>query len=225
MITTTFPLSEEIFFKLDEIDQSNYVVDVSKIDFGEDEDNIESAIIYARNLQITMPFDFSKVSYEMKSKWLLKYLTFGTLSVEIKDLSETWLTILAGENIDLNCILNENEIKQFTDENRVLIDDILSFLVSLDEIILILLNNSDNEEIEYKTDLEVIKEQPEYFECLFNIIKKYPVQIEGIRMYYLSKYEHRVYDCVIRNISNRNDIYEAVINLPYAKILGQIFGL
>lgn len=225
MITTTFPLSEEIFFKLDEIDQSNYVVDVSKIDFGEDEDNIESAIIYARNLQITMPFDFSKVSYEMKSKWLLKYLTFGTLFVEIKDLSETWLTILAGENIDLNCILDENEIKQFTDENEALIDDILSFLVSLDEIISILLNNSDNEEIEYKTDLEVIKEQPEYFECLFNIIKNYPIQIEGIRMYYSSKYEHKIYDCVIRNISSRNDTYEAVVNLPYAKILGQIFGL
>ena len=59
MKSVTFPLSEEVFMILDTEDQSQYSVDVSKIDFGEDEDNIESSFIYMRNLQITMSLDFS----------------------------------------------------------------------------------------------------------------------------------------------------------------------
>ena len=226
MKSVTFPLSEEVFMILDTEDQSQYSVDVSKIDFGEDEDNIESSFVYMRNLQITMPLDFSNISYEEKSKWLLKYLTLGSFFINISILSETWLTILANDDMNIQCFFSDNEILKFRDENKELIDDIITFLVSLDDIIFLLLENKGNETLEYTVseNIETIKEKPSYFESITILLSKYPNYIDAIRLYYTESYIHKFYQSVIDSITTSNDLYQGILSLPSAKLIGSIYS-
>ena len=212
----TFPLSEEIFSKLDEINQEDYIVDVSQIDFGED-DNIESTLIYMRNLQLHMPLDFSNIDYDTKLKWLNTYLT-SNYDVTIKELDETLLTILAGENIGLKCIFTDDEIKD------IHYDDIIEFLVSIYEIACILLNKANGNILEYKTDLEIIKEKPKFFDCLIHIIDNYPAVIEVLIGNNISKYKHKVYHYALEHITKHDEFRTAIMKIPTIFLLGWIYG-
>lgn len=211
----TFPLSEEVFSNLDNINQDDYLVDVSKIDFGDDEDNIESSIIYMRNLQLHMPLDFSNIDYETKLKWLDTYLHFD-MQVPIKELDETLLTILAQDDIHLKCIFTIDEIK------NIHYDDIATFITSIFEISCILLNKADGNILEYTTDLEIVREKPYFFDTLIHIIKDYPKIIDALISFYMLKVNHKVYHYALEHISKHNEFYEAIMNIPTIKLLGWI---
>ena len=212
----TFPLSEEIFSKLDEINQEDYTVDVSQIDFGED-DNIESTLIYMRNLQLHMPLDFSNIDYNTKLKWLNTYLT-SNYDVTIKELDETLLTILAGENIGLKCIFTDDEIKD------IYYDDIITFIISIYDIAIILLKRADKDLLDYKVDCEVIKEKPKFFDCLIHIIDNYPEVIEALIGKNISKYEHKVYHYALEHITKHDEFRTAIMKIPTIFLLGWIYG-
>lgn len=228
MISTTFPLSEDIFMKLDEIDQSDYSVDVSKISFEDDiDENIESTFIYIRNLQLTMCLDFSNVDYETKEKWLLKYLTFNLITNPIKDLDETILTILANDYIGFDCILTQEEIKRFRENNNELVDEIINFYVSLDTIADILIKNQGNEQIEYKIEELNIEAatvgKPEFYECAIHLINDYPNHVDGIRLFYNREVKQRFYKYVIDDIQGSFDTYSAILKLPSIRFFEIIF--
>ena len=223
--TITFPLSEEIFMILDDIDHSKYLVDVSKIDFGEDEDNIESSFIYMRNLQLNMPLDFSKVSYDDKAKWILQYLNLGNYCINIPTLSETILTILADDDLQLQCIFSADEIKKFRNEYKNIVDELLTFIVSLDEIIFLLVVNKENEHLDYNpNDFNIIDTIPEYFNTIIKIINLYPQYIDGIKLFYTEKYNHFLYKHALDFVTSNNELYSSILQLPSTKLLGFVYS-
>lgn len=229
MFTVTFPLSEEVFMKLDNIDQSEYNVDVSKIEFDDDQDeNIESAFIYIRNLQLSMNLDFSNTDYNTKERWILKYLIFNMNINPIKILDGTILTILANEYVGFNCILTPDEVKQFRDNNKELVDSIINFLASLNVISVILLSNKENETIVYDAKelgiANIIENKPKFYECVVKLIDNYPNHVDGIRMFYEKDEDMNLYKYVIDDIQNKFDTYSAILKLPSIRFMEILFA-
>lgn len=218
----TLPLSEEIFYQLDTLNQAEYCIKVNDIDFG-DEDKIESAIIYMRNLQLNMKLDFSNVSYEEKCNWILKYLDFSFYDSCIPVIEESILTILANEYIELECIFSPDEVQRFIDEHSSIVDELIRFLVSLNSIAYLLMICHDKDTLSYDQeefkDVEVITEKPAYLNTISNIIKRYPLQCDGIRLYYNSTVKPVLYEYLVDSINKNFDFYSILLELPSIKFL------
>lgn len=218
----TLPLSEEIFYQLDTLNQAEYCIAVSDIDFG-DEDKIESTIIYMRNLQLNIKLDFSNVSYEEKCDWILKYLDFSFHDSCIPVLEESILTILANEDIELNCIFSPEEVQRFIDEHSDIVNELIRFLVSLNSISYLLMICHDKDTLSYDQDelkdMEIIKEKPVYLNTINNIIKRYPLHCDGIRLYYNSTVKPVLYECLVDSINKNFDFYSILLELPSIKFL------
>lgn len=215
------PLETDVFENVDNISEK-YILDPKEIHFDDVEDQIETALIYIRNLQLNVDIDFSKSDYEMKKNWLIKYLTCDILLDDgIQQLDQSILTIFANEDIDLNCILSKEEVKLFRNENKELIEDCLQFLSSISSIIEILEKNKDNEEIDYSFyDGKIITRKPKFYETLKHLIDYNPDICDALRLYFMNKYDKILYEYTIKNISKQFAFYKAILQLPTIKFLG-----
>lgn len=217
------PLDEKYF---EEVDQffDNHVIDPNQLNFEEVDDQILSGIIYIRNLQINPHFDFEKCSYEIKEKWLLTYLKADImLDIGLIQLDASILSILANERVLPECILSNDEIKKFKDRNSEFIDEIITFLVSLNVITVILEKNKSNELIKYDFYKgKIIKEKPLFYETIKHLIFTYPTICDAIRLYFTETYESVLYEYVIKNISKEFGFYKAILLLPSVKFFALI---
>jgi len=134
MLNSGLPYSDEILNKpMDE----HLIVDMSDIKF----DGIlmsqyaNISIIYLRNTDLkNIKLDFTKSDYDFKCDMLKQYL-IGDIEYQIVELDDTWLKILGmyyNTSYNTNdCILTDDEMKKFIEDNEKLIIDVLTFCFSL----------------------------------------------------------------------------------------------
>lgn len=199
-------------------------IDPNRLNFEGVDDQILASIIYTRNLQIPFEFDFTKCDYETKEKWILTYLTADLmLDPGIIQLDESVLSILSNKKVLSKCILSDEEIEVFKNHNPNIIEEIIIFLISLNEITMILEKNKDNESIDYNFYKgKLIKEKPYFYETIKHILFGYPIECDAIRLYFTEKYNHVLYEYIIKNISKESGFYNVILSLPSVKFFALI---
>jgi len=220
---TGLPLNEEY---IEDTDYSSnmYVINPNDIKFEDVDNQILSAIIYIRNLELNCSFDFENCDYETKELWLLTYLKANLmLDKGIDQFNQCILNLVSNEIIFRESILSQDEIKIFRNRNQELIKDIIQFLISLDEVTFLLEKNKDNKLIEYDSYKgKIVKEKPVFYETIKHILIKYPIECDAIRLYYTNDYEHVLYEYIIKNISKEFGFYKAMLSLPSVRIFGLV---
>lgn len=219
----SLPLDPQLFESLDDSNEQ-FSLDPNDIKFDNTENQIATALIYIRNLQLNVQLDFSKCDYETKEKWLLEYLNADLLLDKgLTQLDNTILTIIANEDIELKTILSVEEIKLFAENNRQQIEDCIKFLLSINTIVTILQKNKDSEEIDYSFYKgKIIPKKPAFYETLKHLIETYPTVCDAIRLFYNGKYEEVLYEYTIKNISKQFTFYKAILQLPLVKFMEMI---
>lgn len=132
-IKTGLPYKEE---DLSFIQNNGAIVEMNSINFPsiDVENQIETSLIYLRNTGFQVNYDFSKCSFERKSKFLIQYFTLQ-YELNIPELISTWLCILNYINnskiTTKISILSQNEIIKFIKLNQGLILNIFQVILSL----------------------------------------------------------------------------------------------
>ena len=131
-IRTILPYNMDI---MDEIRTNGAIVDMSQLRFPnvDDEMMIKVVFIFLRNTDYPVDYDFSNCSFEMKTKYLMTYLT-DAVDYKMDILVQSWMAILCyslGIVLEDKGILNQNEIKQFIEENLDFIGELIHFFTSL----------------------------------------------------------------------------------------------
>lgn len=134
MLTLPFDIME-----LQDLKESNekIYVDMSITNFPKELNNVNTTFVYLRNIGFTnLCLDFSKCSYKTKSEYLIEYIK-TKFEVKQNEFSGTLLKILVTMYGDIeledeiNSFMNEEEIHEFIEENRTVLETILNFLISL----------------------------------------------------------------------------------------------
>ena len=95
----SLPVPEKILdldINTDIAELSNYVVDISSIKYDDpdlESNKVECSLIYFRNLDLPLACDFSKLTFEEKEEWLLKYINSDLFDLNIRELIETILNL------------------------------------------------------------------------------------------------------------------------------------
>lgn len=123
------------FNSMDLIRNEGAIVDMNSIDFPNvfDENQINVAFIFLRNTDYPVTYDFSQCSYDIKSKYLINYLT-SSVEYNIDILVDTWLAILCssiGILLENTGILTTEELNKFVQENLDLIGQLLHLIISM----------------------------------------------------------------------------------------------
>lgn len=127
------------FDKMNEIQEFGALVDMSNLSFPctKDNDDVRIAYIYLRNTDFSkIKLDFSKCSFDYKSRFILFYL-FGDIEYNIREMNETWMQILImfnneySELIENDVIMSKDEICEFIKNNKEKIQLLNSFIFSL----------------------------------------------------------------------------------------------
>ena len=120
---------------MDEIRLNGAIVDMNDIHFPNIEEDMMTKVsfIFLRNTDYPVIYDFSKCSYEKKSKYLISYLT-DAVYYQFDELVQTWLAILCfslGIVLENKGIFNEEELKCFVEEHLDFVGELLHLLISL----------------------------------------------------------------------------------------------
>lgn len=109
-------------------------VDMSDLKFkGDKTKQKRSAFLFMRNTNLDANLDFSKCSYEDKEEFLLMFM-HGDIEVSCKILASTWMEILThdcSDEVILPCILTEEEIHRFIENNSDSISEVMKLSYSL----------------------------------------------------------------------------------------------
>lgn len=121
--------------EMDEIKNNGAIVDMSDINFpGIPTEKIQrTTFIFFRNTGFDVKLDFSKCSYKDKEAFLLAYLN-ENIDVKQSEFATSYTKILnyaAGNNINTDCILTDQEIVEFIKSNSELVTTLLQFSISL----------------------------------------------------------------------------------------------
>ena len=119
------------------IQQNSAFVDMSSINFPniKKEKQIETALIYLRNTNFNVQYDFSKCSFQQKKNFLIQYFTNNYI-LNIPQLNNTWMYILLYVNgykneYNYECILNKEQLNSFLQIYQQLIITIIQVIISL----------------------------------------------------------------------------------------------
>lgn len=231
MKIVTLPLPSEILYA----DNTNecellkdYQIDISSINYDDPEMNkekVDYSLIYLRNIDLPIPCDFSKLSYEEKEEWILKYINADLFDLFVRELAETILNVLSDQPINgIQSILSEEEILKFQQDHKELIDNIRQFIVSLEVLLkYALLKTVNNEEPEI-SDYPTIEEKPLFFETVHQLIKYYPIIIDAIHLHFIENYPLMKYNYVLCNIEKSSVFYLDFLNLPSVKFMGLLLN-
>lgn len=118
---------------MNDIRDNGAIVNMNDLHFPNVDNQINVAMIFLRNTDFNVELDFSQCSYEMKSQYLLSYLT-DAVEYKVDSLIQSWLaSVCASLGIVLKDkgIFNEDELLKFTKDNIELVGQLLQFLISL----------------------------------------------------------------------------------------------
>lgn len=132
MIKTGLPYNMS---EMEEIKNNGAIVDMSDIKFpGIPKDKIQrTAFIFFRNTGFNVKLDFSKCTFEEKEAFLIAYLT-ENLDVKPSEFATSYIKIfnrLIGNDINIECILLDEEIDQFIKNHEELLSKLFQFINSL----------------------------------------------------------------------------------------------
>lgn len=132
MIYTGLPYDMQL---MDDIEKNGAVVDLSKIDFPsiEKEKQSKTALIFLRNTGFdNIRLDMSKCTEVQKFDILDEYMTSG-IKVKLKEFVDAWCEILLydTQKIKLRKYFNDNEYGDFIKQERNIIDELESIIVSI----------------------------------------------------------------------------------------------
>lgn len=130
---------------------NDFIIDMSELKFPVSSDaQVRASLLYLRNTGISPSgYDFSLCSYESKSEFLMLIIKNMRYNVNIGPLITTWIKIISTGVIDvhLDSILSDEEINKFRIENRLFIDELCKFLISVPLCAMNLYNSSGNNNI------------------------------------------------------------------------------
>ena len=118
---------------MNDIRDNGAIVNMNDLHFPNVDNQINVAMIFLRNTDFNVELDFSQCSYEMKSQYLLSYLT-DAVEYKIDSLIQSWLAsvcVSLGIVLKDKGIFNEDELLKFTKDNIELVGQLLQFLISL----------------------------------------------------------------------------------------------
>lgn len=123
------------FSNMDLIRNEGAIVNMNSIAFPNvpEDGQVNVSFIFLRNTDYPVTYDFSQCSYELKSKYLIEYLT-SAVEYKIDDLIQTWSAILCssiGILLEDTGILTVDELQLFTKENIELIGQLLHLIISM----------------------------------------------------------------------------------------------
>jgi hypothetical protein len=121
--------------QMDDIKNNGAIVDMSDIKFpGIPVEKIpRTAFIFFRNTGFDVKLDFSKCSFEQKELFLTDYLVYN-IDVKLSEFATSYVKILnrfIGNDIDVECILTNEEIDLFIENHNKDIHTLLQFFMSL----------------------------------------------------------------------------------------------
>lgn len=227
----SLPVPEKILdldINTDIAELSNYVVDISSIKYDDpdlESNKVECSLIYFRNLDLPLACDFSKLTFEEKEEWLLKYINSDLFDLNIRELIETILNLLADEPLeDFLSILTFDEIKLFKNKHKDLLDEMIRFIVSSKIILDYAISKADCDEvcaeIEKNSNLPIIKEKPSFFETIHSILVSYPLVFDALNLYYTEKVDPVIYEYLLLSIEKSSVFYLNYLQLPSIKFIG-----
>ena len=230
MNIVTLPLPTELLYanSTNECElYKDYIIDISAINYEDpemDSDKVNYSLIYLRNIDLPIPCDFSKLSYNEKEEWLLKYINSNLFDLSIKELNETILNLLSDDKIDnMLSILTDDELNTFKENNSKLLNDIKQFIVSLELLINYAVNKDSTTEY-INNDYPTIEEKPLFFETVHQLIKHYPVIVDSLHLYYSNQYSLCNYTYLYHNIEKSSAFYLDFLNLPSIKFIGLLLN-
>lgn len=111
------------------------IADMNNINFPNipEDKQINVAYIFLRNTDYPVTYDFSKCSFEKKSKFLNEYIT-TSVGYKLDELIQTWMAACCfslGIVLEDTGIFNKDELKEFVECNLEIIGEIIKFLISL----------------------------------------------------------------------------------------------
>lgn len=120
---------------MEEIKENGAIVDMSDIKFpGIPADKVQrTTFIFFRNTGFDVKLDFSNCSFEEKEQFLIAYL-LERIDVKQTEFATSYVKILnraVGNDIDVECIMTNEEIDRFIENYKDDISDFLQFAVSL----------------------------------------------------------------------------------------------
>lgn len=227
----TLPVPEKLLEVSD--DQiANYVVDISSIKYDDpylENNKVECSLIYFRNLDLPLACDFSKLSYEEKEEWILKYINSDLYDLCIRELLETILNLLSDDPLDnLLNILTPEETALFKERNSTLLNEMIQFIVSTRVIIQYAVSRIDFDNFynveDLGLDLPIIKGKPLFFEVMETLLATYPIIFDALNLYYNKKVSLVIYEYLLLNIEKNSKFYMNYISLPSVKMIGLILN-
>lgn len=120
---------------MDNIRLNGAIVDMNNIQFPNIDDDmmIKVTFIFLRNTDYPVEYDFSKCSFETKSKYMLSYIT-DAVEYRFDELIQSWLAVLCfslGIILEDKGIFTEDELKNFVENNLDIIKELINLYISL----------------------------------------------------------------------------------------------
>ena len=120
---------------MDEIKNHGAIVDMSDIQFPNitADKKQRTTFIFLRNTGFDVSLDFSNCSFEDKEAFLIRYLS-ESIEVKQEEFPLSYIKILnriSGNDIEIPCILNDDEIVKFIENNNDLLINIFRLVKSL----------------------------------------------------------------------------------------------
>lgn len=176
MIKTGLPYDINM---MEDIRNNGAIVDMNDLQFPSisDDRKIKTALVYLRNTGFNVELDFTNVSKEDKFEYLRQYLTS---SIECKSLilAQSWSKIFnytTGLNMEIPCILTDDEVKEFVENQLDMIGNALRLLISL-PIYLIKRYKLDDDKTLDISEFEEITNKP-IDANLINILKQPDINV------------------------------------------------
>lgn len=205
---------------MQEIKEKGAIVNMKNSQFPIEADVILTSLIYLRNTNFKVALDFTDVSLEHRIKYLKLYLS-EDLNLNNCEFSQSWIKILnylVGFNIDIPCILTEEEIQEFIKNDSEYLGTILQFIISIPLFCMLRFKANKVEENSIFTFEEFTKTDKVPVSTNIEHILKYP---ELLNIFSHQYHIQPLFYTKVFTVEN-DDLFRAVQNLPFFNVL---FGL
>jgi len=230
----SLPLPDEVLDLIDQVETpdtyKDYIIDINSIHYNDEElekNKIESSLIYLRNVDLPIARDFSKLTYDDKKAWLIKYMEVGLDDLILQELDDTWLQILLDTPIStISSILTNDEIVQFKKEYDTLINKIYEYCVSfllLIPYLLIDIKRKSFADIQIDDEFPITEEVPIFTNLIFNLLHTHPLEFSAICLCQQDRIQNPIlYKNLFIEMDNRPDFYKDFTELSIVKFMCMI---
>lgn len=202
----------------------NCIVDFSCVTFSKDyQENVSTAFIYLRNIDFCGTIDFSNLTYEQKSLVLLSYIKRDLKDLMIKQLDHAIFRSFFPNVVhrDEWSLFSEDESMRFHHDNKAILDEIRSFIVSVPLYVMSLDTNGDLDRT--FVGITHTDEIPTSYECILTLLKYNYSDALCITNQGEDRIEPRFYDRVFRY--ENGTLADIVRNSLYSRIYRNIISI